>query len=139
MAVINYFSEDLDFKIPFPKKTRVWLLAAARKEKKSVGEINYIFCSDAILSRINKDYLKHSTLTDIVTFDNSEPEGPIESDIYISVPRVIENSKKFVVPFEQELRRVMVHGLLHLVGYADKTAQQKSEMRKREDAYLSLF
>jgi rRNA maturation RNase YbeY len=86
---------------------------------------------------MNIEYLNHQTYTDIITFDNSEQEGDIEGDIFISVDRVKENAEKLKIEFSKELRRVLIHGILHLVGYSDKSARQKAEMRKKEDFYLS--
>ena len=136
---IHFHIEEIDFKVPTPLKIKKWLTATAEQEGYSIQEINYIFCSDAYLLQINKDYLNHNDLTDIITFDNSEEEGLIEADIFISIDRVRENAQDFNEAFEREFKRVMVHGLLHLVGYGDKSPQEKTEMRKREEAYLSLF
>jgi rRNA maturation RNase YbeY len=139
MADINFHIEGIRFKVPCPLKIKKWLRSAAREEGHSINEINYIFCSDKYLLQINKEYLNHNYFTDIVTFDNSEKKGVIEGDIFISIDRVRDNAKEFREEFEKELKRVMVHGLLHLVGYRDKTPAQKSKMRKREEAYLSLY
>jgi rRNA maturation RNase YbeY len=136
---IHFHIEEIEFKIPHPLKTKKWLSSAAEKEGFSIKEINYIFCSDVYLLQINKEYLNHNYLTDIITFDNSEEEGLIESDIFISIDRVKDNSIEFQENFERELKRVMIHGLLHLIGYGDKSPKEKIEMRKREEAYLSLF
>lgn len=138
MARVNFFVEEVDFDLPFPRKTSTWIIASAEKEKRLVKELNFIFCSDPYLSGINRDYLKHSSLTDIVTFDNSESDFEIEGDIFISIDRVKENARKFNVSFLDELHRVMIHGVLHLLGYQDKSKSQKERMRKTEDAYLSL-
>jgi rRNA maturation RNase YbeY len=139
MAQINFFSEDIDFSLPHPRKTSKWISSAIGREKKKLKELNYIFCSDQHLLAINKQYLDHHTLTDIITFDNREnPKAAIEGDIFISVDRVKENASKFNTDFIEELHRVLIHGVLHLIGYSDKSKQQKMEMRKKEDAYLSL-
>ena len=108
------------------------------KEEQHAKTINYIFCSDDYLLKINKEYLNHDTLTDIITFDNSEEEGKIEADIFISIDRIKENALSLKKDFDQELHRVIIHGLLHLLGYNDKTDDDKAEMRKKEDACLSL-
>lgn len=100
--------------------------------------MNYIFCSDPFLAKLNIQYLGHPTYTDIITFDCSEDNNFIQGDIYISIDRVRENALKFKTDFPQELHRVIVHGALHLIGYSDKSRQGKNEMRKKEDAYLSL-
>jgi probable rRNA maturation factor len=139
MGKINYFTEDIDFDVPTPVKTKSWLLKSVLSEKSSVREVNYIFCSDDYLLSINRRYLNHRTLTDIVTFDNSDGGGALEGDIFISVDRVRENSLRFNVSFSVELHRVMIHGILHLLGYNDKTPKHRAQMRKKEDQYLSLW
>lgn len=138
MASIEFFAQDISFKVPQSRRTKVWIKDVIQKEKKQLAHINYIFCSDAYLLSINEQYLKHKTLTDIITFDNSETSDSIEGDIFISVERVQANAEALSVDFASELSRVMVHGVLHLVGYKDKTLPQKTLMRKKEDAYLSL-
>ena len=110
-----------------------------RTEGQNVGEIHYIFCSDEYLLQLNQTHLNHDTLTDIITFQYNEPGEPVVSDIYISVERVKENAISFAVSFSDELLRVIFHGALHLVGYKDKTSAQKTEMRRMEDKYLSVF
>jgi rRNA maturation RNase YbeY len=135
---IYFFCEDVSFRPPSLKSTRSWLNEVAASENTSVRGLNYIFCSDAYLLKINAEYLGHDTLTDIITFDNSEAGDAIEGDIYISVERIHDNAKKFKATFNKELHRVMVHGLLHLLGYRDKTSAQKRIMRKKESTYLSL-
>jgi rRNA maturation RNase YbeY len=138
MADINFFSQDLSFRIPHPRKTAKWLKQVVATEKKELAQLNYIFCSDEYLLSLNQRYLKHQTLTDIITFDNSEKRGVVEADIFISLERVKENAKELGVVFDEELHRVLVHGVLHLAGYSDKSASAKGFMRKKEDAYLSL-
>lgn len=103
-----------------------------------MGQINVIFCSDQYLLQLNKGYLKHDYFTDILTFDLSEGAGPLEGDLFISIPRIRENAKLLKVDFSQELHRVIVHGVLHLMGYSDKKSADKARMREKEDAYLSL-
>lgn len=138
MASINFFAQDLEFKMPHPRKTKAWIKEVIRRENKTLTNLNYIFCSDAYLLAINKQYLNHQTLTDIITFDNSEGDGNIEGDIFISIDRVHENASRLSAPFEEELQRVLIHGVLHLSGYEDKSPKQKEDMRKKEDACLSL-
>lgn len=106
------------------------------EEKVPFQEIDYIFCSDAFLLAMNKEYLKHDTYTDILTFTLSEPPQPMISEIYISIERVRYNAGKFGVPFVNELHRVIIHGLLHLCGYTDHTPELKNEMTQKEDYYL---
>ena len=138
MARVEFFSQDITFKFPKPRKTSLWIQRVIQKEKKELVHLNYILCSDLYLLSINEQYLKHKTLTDIITFDNSDDPALIEGDIFISAERVRENSVELGTSFEEELMRVVVHGVLHLLGYRDKTPLQKSIMRKKEDAYLSL-
>lgn len=139
MARVNFFTEDISFKIPFPRKTSKWISDTISKENSILKQLNYILCSDEYLQEINLEYLNHKSLTDIITFDNSEESGQIEGDIFISIDRVKENAEKFKVPFENELLRVIIHGALHLIGYSDKTDSEKKVMRKKEDTYLSLW
>ena len=137
MPDINFFQEEIRYKLPHPRITSRWIRSVAESEKSSVALINFIFCSDKYLKNINLEYLSHDTFTDIITFDYGDSDG-IQGDVFISIERVKENAQKFETHFEQELHRVMVHGVLHLLGYTDKTKAAKSLMRKKEDAYLSL-
>jgi probable rRNA maturation factor len=134
---VRFFYEK-DFEIKSPRKTATWIKESVRREKKTVGEINYIFCTDHYLLELNQQFLKHDTLTDIISFDYSE--GKIVSgEIYISLERVEENATIFDANSHDELLRVMVHGVLHFCGYRDKMARDKVVMRKKEEAYLSLW
>lgn len=125
----------------FPNRTRlkIFLLKQLKKEGRVVEAINYIFCDDAYLLEMNRKYLKHDTLTDIITFELSSKNQPILSDIFISVDRVRENADLFKVPFSEELRRVIFHGALHLCGLKDKKKEDIQVMRKKEEEYLRLF
>jgi rRNA maturation RNase YbeY len=134
---IRFFSEEIDFKVKHITKVRLWIIQSALKERRQISEVNYIFCTDKYLLSLNKDYLNHNTLTDIITFDNSE-DAVISGEIYISLERIGENSVKYKSDFTDELHRVMIHGILHLCGYKDKRPAEKTLMRKKEDAYLSL-
>jgi rRNA maturation RNase YbeY len=138
MSSIRFFSEDRSAKIPKPRKTVNWIKSVIAIESRALGLVNFIFCSDEYLRQINLQYLNHSTYTDIVTFDNSESKGTIEGDIFISVDRVKDNAVKFSRPFQEELHRVLIHGILHLAGYSDKGPIRKARMTKKEDACLSL-
>ena len=133
--MITFLTEDITFGLKEKLKHKAWLKDAAKAEGFAIGELNYIFCSDAYLLDINQKYLGHDTLTDIVTFDNSEDPKMIEGDIFISVERVRENAIKFDTG-DTELKRVMVHGLLHLAGYKDKDKAQKELMRNKENEHL---
>jgi probable rRNA maturation factor len=137
--MLNFFSENVDFDLPRPLKTKKWLKTTSESEGYEINELNYIFCSDEYLLEINKQYLDHDYFTDIITFDNSEEDNKLEGDIYVSIDRVRENAATFHVDFETELRRVLVHGLLHLTGYGDADEEQKSLMRAKENQYLTLF
>lgn len=139
MPRLNFFTQDSDFKLKNKKKISEWIVRTATAEGKNAGEISYIFCSDNYLRQINIDYLNHDYLTDIITFDNSDDEDTIEGDIFISVERVMENAGVFNKTFENELRRVIIHGVLHLIGYKDKSGKDKSLMREKEDHYLNQF
>ena len=110
-----------------------------RGEGKELKSLNVIFCSDNYLRSINRDYLKHDYYTDIVTFELSEPEKPVEGEIYISIDRVIQNALVFRVPRAKELHRVIIHGVLHLCGYEDKTKSKKNQMTALEDLYLTAY
>ena len=127
------------FKFPFKKNAvKQWVKLLLEKEGKQAGDINYIFCDDTYLHNINVTYLQHDTLTDIITFDYNEGEV-VHSDIYISVERVRENAGIFGVNFEDELLRVLAHGLLHLCGYKDKTEADSAMMRTKEEEAMKLY
>ena len=134
---ISFASEDVSFELEKPNVVQDWIQQTIIKEGKLVGEISYIFCSDEYLHKINLEHLQHDTLTDIITFNYCE-EGLINSDIFISVDRVRDNAELFKTSFENELSRVMIHGILHLVGYDDKRDEDKVLMRSKEDFYLTL-
>lgn len=138
MPNIDFFNQDISFKIPKPGNARAWISEVVAREKKRLTRVNYVFCSDDYLLGLNRQYLNHDTLTDVITFDHSEDEDQIEGDVFISVDRVRENARAFKTTMEEELHRVLVHGVLHLIGYRDKTLAQKSRMREKEDTYLSL-
>ena len=133
--MIAFLTEDITFELKEKLKHKAWLKEAAKAEGFRIGELNYIFCSDDYLLDINQKYLGHDTLTDIVTFDNSEDPKMIEGDIFISIDRVQENALKFDTA-ESELKRVMIHGLLHLAGYKDKDKAQKELMTIKENEHL---
>lgn len=137
--MIRFFQEDTDFRPPTPLKLKRWISRVVRQENFTLKNVNYIFCSDTHLLDINQQYLQHNTFTDIITFDQSTSSGEIQGDIFISIDRVKENALTFKVPFEEELHRVMLHGILHLTGYNDKSPEESLQMRKKEEAYLSLY
>ncbi len=135
---INFFNEATDFVLNQQESIQVWISTIIKTEGYELIQLNYIFCSDEYLYNINHNYLNHDTYTDIITFDNSETNQTIESDIFISIDRVKENAQLQKLVFEDELARVMVHGVLHLMGWGDKTETLQKEMRLKEDACLSL-
>lgn len=134
---INFYSKT-DFELVHKKKHSKWLESVIKSEDLETGEVNYIFCSDEDLLFMNQRYLDHDTFTDIITFDYSE-EDLISAEIYISIDRVKENAKDFKVKFKDELRRVLVHGVLHCCGYGDSTEKLKAEMRALETRKMELF
>lgn len=138
MASINLFSQKPRFKLSNPRKVTAWIKNAIQKEGKTLISLNYVFCTDEYLHDMNVQFLKHDTLTDIITFNYNPSKTEIEGEIYISIDRVRENAETFEVDFQTELNRVIIHGVLHLIGYNDKTKAQKAIMREKEDSYLSL-
>ena len=132
-----HFHTETDFKLKETKKNALWIANAITEMKKEVGEINYIFCDDAYLLKINQEFLEHDTYTDIISFDYSEG-NLLSGDIFISIERIAENAKEFKVSFEKELQRVLIHGVLHFAGFNDKTNAEKEEMRKQENKYINL-
>ncbi|MEN8957410.1 MAG: rRNA maturation RNase YbeY [Flavobacteriales bacterium] len=127
----------MDFQFDEIKKTSVWINKIISNYSKISGDLTYIFCSDTYLLQLNISHLNHDTLTDIITFDYTNA-GIISGDIFISIDRIKENASTFGVPFEEELSRVMAHGVLHLIGFKDKTKDEKQEMREAEDHALTL-
>ena len=132
------FHFETDFQLTRKLLHKRWLAALAAHEGFKIGEVNYIFCDDDYLLKINLAYLNHDTLTDIITFDYVEGKL-LNGDIFISIERVRENSKLFSVSFEQELLRVLSHGLLHLCGYKEKSDEEAVVMRGKEDFAIQLF
>ncbi len=116
---------------------RAWITATAKTEGIIPGDINFIFCSDKYLLKFNRKYLNHNTLTDILTFPLMEDESVISGDIYISIERVRENARLYRKPVFNELSRVLIHGILHLLGHSDESEMEKTEMRKLEDFYIA--
>ncbi|MCF8331498.1 MAG: rRNA maturation RNase YbeY [Bacteroidales bacterium] len=135
---ILFFKEEVD-EVINEELVKKWLHQVCNHENKEIENLNYIFCTDSYLLDINKEYLKHFNYTDVITFQYHEPGESISGDIFISTDRVKENAISYNVTFEDELRRVIVHGLLHLIGYKDSDEDQKKEMRNKEDFYLKRF
>jgi len=136
-AKINFFTEEIDFKLKNKKNLRNWINETIVAENHILKEINFVFCNDEYLLKINQEYLQHDTYTDIITFDNSEKAEEIAGDIFISVERVAENALTYQITTLQELYRVVVHGTLHLLGYKDKSVKDKKQMTEKENFYLS--
>lgn len=134
-----YFStENIAFDLKNKLKVKRWISDIIKAQNKKVGDISYLFCDDAYLIEVNRTYLDHDTYTDIITFDYVEGDF-ISGDIMISVERVKENAQLFNTSFDQELHRVIIHGILHLLGQGDKTDKQAAQMRKKEESALALW
>lgn len=136
--MISYSSLYSEFELQNPAFYKDWLANVILTEGKIIGEIHYVFCDDEFLLSINQAYLDHDTLTDIITFPTSSSDEILSGEIYISIPRVKENAQLNQSDFDDEIARVLVHGVLHLVGYKDGTDFEKIEMRAKEDYYLNL-
>ncbi len=132
------FNSETDFSLPNNIKIAKWISWVIKSEGFKEGDINYIFCDDDYLHKLNVEFLKHDTLTDIISFDYSIGKI-IQGDVFISVERVEENAREFEVSFLEELHRVMVHGVLHYCGFKDKSVQDKTEMRGKENHYLTVL
>jgi len=126
------FNSETSFTLKNQKKLVKWIGDVISSEGFQVGEINYIFCDDSYLNKINQEFLNHDTFTDIISFDYTLGKE-VGGDIFISIERVLENAEKFNEVFENELHRVMIHGILHFMGYKDKTKKEKTLMRTKED------
>lgn len=132
------FSSATSFNLTSQERVSLWLLDVINKEEKAIKEVSFSFCNDKELLKVNQEFLSHNNLTDIITFDYSDSSGII-GEILISTERVKDNALDFDQPFDVELRRVMVHGILHLCGYKDKSDDEKILMTKKEDFYLSRY
>lgn len=136
MPNIHFFKEDVRFRLQDQKPLRKWIEDIVTGKKFSIEELNFIFCSDDYLLRLNKNFLKHHFYTDVITFDNSVVKKKISGEIYISYDRVKENADLFNNSIKDEIHRVMIHGVLHLLGYKDKTKNEKILMRRGENESL---
>ena len=134
---ISYHFEDADIDLPDEERLTAWLLAVAVAEGKPVHEVAYIFCSDDYLLQMNRDYLQHDYYTDVITFPYSQIL--VHGDIFISTDRIRDNARTNNISLERELCRVMVHGVLHLAGYSDKTDIERAQMTEKENFYLKKF
>jgi rRNA maturation RNase YbeY len=138
--LIHFFNEDVDFSLSSETSITRWISSTIKKEGQNLAELNFVFCSDKYLLQLNTTYLNHDYYTDILTFDHREnTTEPVSGDIFISIDRVRENSITNRVTFENELHRVIIHGVLHLLGYSDHSPEERISMRKKEDACLSLL
>ncbi len=135
---IRFSCQTVNFELSEAEKVKLWVSEVVVRRGKQVGNINYLFCDDEYLLGVNRQYLDHDTYTDIITFDYVAG-GLISGDIMISIDRVGENAVKFGVPFEHELHRVIIHGVLHLLGQGDKSDSEAAEMRRQEEDALSLW
>lgn len=135
--MINFHYET-EFELLNEEQIANWIHTVIVSEEKKEGEINYIFCDDKYLHKLNVEFLNHDTLTDIISFDNTVG-NQLHGDIFISIERVADNANDFNVSFDEELRRVMIHGVLHYCGYKDKTDEEASLMRSKENEKLELF
>ena len=136
MPQITFFEEEISYKLKQKTQVRQWIKNTIEAEGFVLDELTFIFCSDAYLLKINQQYLDHDTYTDIITFDNSTEEQEITGDIFISIERIRENAGKFGQSVVDELHRVIIHGVLHLLGYKDKTPNDNKNMTQKEDEYL---
>ena len=136
---INFFNEDIIYLLKDKRKIKSWIAEVVKKEKYSLRELNFIFCSDEYLLGINRQYLNHDTYTDVITFDNAEEPKTIVGDIFISIERIRENASTYRHPVRTELCRVMIHGTLHLLGFKDKSKNEKNLMTEKENHYLSYL
>ena len=132
------FNYETDFELEKEEAVSNWISSVISEEQYKVGEINYIFCDDDYLLKLNIEFLNHDTLTDIISFDYTIGKE-VHGDIYISIERVKENAKDFCVDFDSELNRVMVHGVLHYCGYKDKSKDDENQMRLKENYYIARF
>jgi probable rRNA maturation factor len=138
MPEVAFLSKGIAFRFIEARKTSKWLKRIASAEGRKIESLSYVFASDPFVAGLNRKYLRHNTYTDILTFDYSE-NGPLTAEVYISIARVRENARAFGEPFSRELRRVIVHGLLHLLGYDDTSPRLAARMRRKEEACLSLW
>lgn len=139
MSTIQFFYQKPLNSLRNRRKLKHFLSKTAKSFKRDIEELNIVFCSDAYLLDINKRHLAHDFYTDIITFDLSEKKGPLYSEIYISVDRVRDNATSLSIPFNRELHRVLFHGLLHLMGYKDKSPSDQKKMRTAEDKLLFSY
>jgi probable rRNA maturation factor len=139
MPSISFHCDDVSFHWNNEPSLSAWLTSVCENENAELTDLSYVFCSDEKLLEINRQFLNHDYYTDVITFDLSDIDESIEGEIYISLDRIKDHAENLAISFEQELCRVMAHGLLHLIGYDDRTPESKTEMTEREDISLSLL
>lgn len=135
---VSFVNQDITFKLKEKIKLKKWIKTIIELNSKQLGEVSYAFCSDAYILETNNHFLGHNYFTDIITFDYCK-DLIIEGDILISIDTVLDNAKTYNVDFDNELHRVIIHGILHLIGFDDKTKEQQAEMRLQEDKALNLL
>lgn len=138
---VNYFNDDCRYRLPRKRLTTAWLRGVAEAEGYRLGEVNYIFCSARKLLEMNRQFLGHDYYTDIITFDYSDRKGTrtVSGDVFIDVETVRDNARRYGATALQEMRRVVVHGVLHLCGQGDKTLRTNRQMHRKEDKYLAFW
>ena len=138
---VKYYSDDFSCRLPEKRRTAAWLKEVAEAEGYRLGDVNYIFCSAARLLEMNKEFLGHDYFTDIITFDYSDRKGSgvVSGDIFIDVETVADNARLYGATKIEEMRRVVVHGVLHLCGQKDKTPRANAQMHRKEDKYLKFW
>ncbi len=134
---VEFVIEDVELNLEDREKLTSWIINVVSIHNKTIDQLTYIFCSDDYLLKINKEYLDHDYYTDIITFPYSYDE--LSADMFISIDRIIDNAERLKVPFTKELHRVMIHGILHLLGYDDKLEEDQKVMRQKEDDYIALL
>lgn len=137
-SIVQFFTEEVEFRLSQEEAILNWIMDAIHTEKHIAGVINIIFCSDDYLLDLNQRFLDRNTLTDVIAFDYDE-EDSVSGDVFISIERIRENAESFGQSFENEVNRVIIHGILHLCGYSDKSPEEKALMTSKEDYYLSLL
>ena len=139
--MVRYYNDSTTYRLRDKRKIAAWLKRVAQEEGYSLGDVNYIFCSSEVHRKMNIEYVGHDYFTDIITFDYGEQngEGSVSGDIFIDVETVADNARIYGTTKRQEMLRVVVHGILHLFGQGDKTAEDEAEMDRKEDKYLAMY
>lgn len=135
--MVHFFNEDVSYVLKDKMKLKNWVKIMIEQHQKSLGEVNFVFCSDEYLHEMNVEYLQHDTLTDIITFDYCDG-NTVSGDLFISIDRVKDNASDLKIKLTDELHRVMIHGVLHLIGFKDKSQQDAATMRSQEEKSLIL-